>query len=405
MNRRAGRIERKGGKGQGRAGCILPHCLFLVPSLLLAFLLCSSSLGQESAAHNTDPGVSPAGEFIFQPGSTSFPESHASTVVALSDGDLLAAWFGGTRERAPDVAIWTARFHQGLWSRPVEVARESDGNKGVPTWNPVLFHTADGRLWLYYKAGESPGVWSAARMYSSDEGHTWSARERLPAGLLGPVRTKPLLLQNGVIVSGSSVEAYKAWAAWIERSTDDGLTWKKLGPILVTEAQDKAAVPAADPPLDSPEVRAKDTGPRTFEGIIQPSVVLLGGQHLRLYARSRTLAARIVTADSFDGGLTWSATHFLDLPNNNSGLDAVALHDGRVVLIFNDTTRGRSPLNLAVSRDGEHFRVFATLERGAGEYSYPALIQAPGGDLEMTYTWQRTTIKHVHLALTQVPPS
>jgi predicted neuraminidase len=279
------------------------------------------------------------------------------------------------------------------------VARE----KNIPTWNPVLFHTKDGRLWLYYKAGPDTGSWSGARMWSTDEGRTWSKPERLPAGLLGPIRAKPLVLADGTIVSGSSVEAYKTWAAWIERSTDNGASWKKIGPITVTEEQDKAEPPAPDPPMDSPEIRAKDHGPRQFEGIIQPSVVRLSGRHLRLYARSRTLAAKVVVADSFDDGVTWTKTHFLDVPNNNSGLDAVALKDGRVVMIFNDTPRGRSPLNLAVSRDGEHFRVFATLEEGAGEYSYPAVIQDANGDLEMTYTWQRRSIKHVHLPLSQIP--
>jgi len=350
-------------------------------------------------AHNTDTGVHPRSEFIFEPGAAPFPECHASTVVELRGGELLAAWFGGTHERAPDVAIWTARYVSGVWSKPVEVARE----KNIPTWNPVLFHTKDGRLWLYYKAGPDTGSWSGARMWSTDEGRTWSKSERLPAGLLGPIRAKPLVLDDGTIVSGSSVEAYKTWAAWIERSTDNGATWKKIGPVTVTEEQDKAETPAPEPPMDSPEIRAKDHGPREFEGIIQPSVVRLSGRHLRLYARSRTLAAKVVVADSFDDGVTWTKTHFLDVPNNNSGLDAVALKDGRVVMIFNDTPRGRSPLNLAVSRDGEHFRVFATLEQGAGEYSYPAVIQDADGDLEMTYTWHRTAIKHVRLALSQIP--
>jgi predicted neuraminidase len=350
-------------------------------------------------SHKTDAGVEPRGEFIFEPGSTSFPESHASTIVELKGGELLAAWFGGTKERAPDVAIWTARYVGGGWSKPVEVARE----KNMPTWNPVLFHTKDGRLWLYYKAGESPGSWSGARMWSADEGRTWSKMERLPAGLLGPIRAKPLVMADGTIVSGSSVEAYKTWAAWIERSADGGETWRKIGPIVVTEAQDKAETPAVDPPMDSVELREKDHGPREFEGIIQPSVVSLGGEHLRLYARSRTMAAKVVVADSFDAGVTWGKTRFIDVPNNNSGLDAVGLKDGRVVMIFNDTPRGRSPLNLAVSADGEHFRVFATLEQGAGEYSYPAVIQDADGDLEMTYTWHRTAIKHVHLKLAEVP--
>jgi len=381
-------------------------------SLAVCLLLgCSqvSFSAQDMPAHNTDPDVHPVAEFIYQPGSTGFRECHASTIVALKDGKLLAAWFGGTREGAPDVAIYTSRFENGSWSAPVEVAREHQGDKGIPAWNPVLFYTEDGKLWLYYKIGEHPGDWSAARKMSNDEGRTWSPSEPLPAGILGPIRAKPLVLAGNVIVSGSSVEAHNSWVAWIERSTNGGNTWSKIGPITVTAAQDKAEPPAPDPPMDSPELRAKDKGPRAFEGIIQPSVIPLGPSHLRLYARSRTLAAKVVVADSWDQGLTWSQTRFLDVPNNNSGLDMVALRkkdgtlDGRVVMIFNDTPRGRSPLNLAVSTDGEHFRVFATLEQGAGEYSYPAIVQGLNGDLEMTYTWHRVSIKHAHLPLSEVP--
>lgn len=341
----------------------------------------------------------PASEFIFTPGSTSFPQSHASTVVELKNGDLLAAWFGGAHEGAPDVAIWMARFHGGHWSAPEVVAREHE----VPTWNPVLFHTLDGRLWLYYKAGETAASWSAARRVSSDEGKTWSAPERLPAGLLGPIRAKPLVMADGTIVAGSSVEAYKTWACWIERSTDGGVRWKKIGPITLTEAQDKAEPPSVDMRIADPELRAKQIDERDFKGIIQPTVVSLGGQHLRLYARSLSRAAKIMVADSQDGGLTWSKTRFLQVPNNNSGLDVVVLKDGRVVLLCNNVPSGRTPLTLLESADGEHFKPFATLEDAPGEYSYPALIQRRDGDLEMTYTWQRTAIKHVHLKLSDVP--
>jgi predicted neuraminidase len=379
------------------AACFLLGCLQVL------------SGAQSMPAHNTDPGVHPVAEFIYSPGATAFQECHASTVVSVKDGGLLAAWFGGTKEGAPDVAIYTSRFKDGQWSAPVEVVHERQGEEGIPVWNPVLFHTEDGKLWLYYKTGANPREWSADRKMSSDEGRTWSPSEPLPAGILGPIRAKPLVLANNVIVSGSSVEAYKTWAAWIERSIDGGNTWNKIGPIAVTAAQDRAEPPAPEPPMDSTEIRAKDTKPRTFVGIIQPSVIPLGASHLRLYARSDTLAAKVAVADSWDEGLTWSQTHFLDVPNNNSGLDVIALRgkdgalDGRAVMIFNDTPRGRSPLNLAVSADGEHFRVFATLEQGAGEYSYPAIIQGLNGDLEMTYTWHRVSVKHVHLPLSEVP--
>ena len=108
-------------------------------------------------------------------------------------------------------------------------------------------------------------------------------------------------------------------------------------------------------------------------------------------------------ADSYDDGVSWTQARPLELPNPNSGIDAVALRDGRVVLIYNNTTSGRTPLNLAVSSDGEHFKMFYTLEESPGEYSYPAIIQTASGDLEMTYTWNRKTIEHVHFPLPGVP--
>jgi predicted neuraminidase len=123
--------------------------------LLCGVLMVACGLSAQ-VSRNTDEGVDPHSEFVFEPGSAPFPECHASTIVELRGGALLAAWFGGTHERAPDVAIWTARYAKGAWSKPVEVARE----KKIPTWNPVLFHTKDGRLWLYYKAGPDTGSWS-----------------------------------------------------------------------------------------------------------------------------------------------------------------------------------------------------------------------------------------------------
>ena len=343
-------------------------------------------------AHSS--GQQPASKLIFQPGNVKFVSSHASTIVELKDGSLMAAWFGGTGEGNADVAIWSSRMgsaENNAWSEPVELAREPL----VPCWNPVLFHTKDGRLWLYYKFGPSPSTWTAARKYSNDEGVTWSTAEHLPAGLVGPVRAKPLVLTDGTIISGSSTESYRAWAAWIERSTDGGKTWRRIGPFV--PRADAVRLGAGDDPASPlPDSHATT-------GIIQPSVISLGGNHLRFYARSTANIARIVVADSFDKGLTWTEPRPLDLPNPNSGIDAVALKDGRVVLVFNNTTAGRTPLNLAVSHDGEHFRVFETLEDQPGEYSYPALIQASGGDLFITYTWNRKSIAIRRVPLIQVP--
>jgi len=104
-----------------------------------------------------------------------------------------------------------------------------------------------------------------------------------------------------------------------------------------------------------------------------------------------------------DAGLTWTQARPIDVPNPNSGIDAVALRDGRVVLVYNNTPRGRTPLNLAISRDGEQFRMFKTLEDQPGEYSYPSMIQGSNGDLHITYTWNRKKIRYTRIPLADIP--
>lgn len=325
-------------------------------------------------------GAAADSEFIFM--TAPMASAHASTIVELTNGDLMSAWFGGSAEGKPDVAIWSSRNTKGHWSQPVVLAREP----AIACYNPVLFYTRDGRLWLYYKFGPFPGDWSAGRRWSADDGRTWSAVEHLPAGLYGPIRTKPLLLSDGTVVSGSSVESYGSWAVWIERSTDNGRSWSRIGPITAPGTQSSIPGKPGEP-----------------FGIIQPSVVDLGHGKLRLYARSTSQIHQICVADSFDNGLTWTASRALDVPNPNSGIDVVRLGDGRFVLVYNDTTSGRTPLDLAVSQDGEHFRAFKVLENRPGEYSYPALIQARDGDLLLTYTWNRKRIRFDRIPLATVP--
>jgi len=356
---------------------------------LLGVMLLLSSVGR----HNRDHAVAEnKGEFIFE--TAPFPSCHASTIVELPNGDLLAAWFGGTAEGKPDVAIWGSRNVNGTWSAPTELVRERE----TPSWNPVYFYTKDKRLWLYYKYGTSPMTWSAGRRYSDDDGKTWSAPEHLPAGLYGPIRAKPLVLNDGTLVSGTSVESYRSWSVWIERSTDNGKTFTKFGPITVPESAYK--MPGQSTPPN--QVPGSNDWKQT-DGIIQPSVVSLGKKHLRLYARSTARIGKIAIADSFDDGKTWTQARPIDVLNPNSGIDAITLRDGRVVLIYNNTSSGRTPLNLAVSKDGEKFNRFYDLENTPGEYSYPALIQGKNGDLHITYTWNRKKIRYIRFKLADIP--
>jgi predicted neuraminidase len=303
--------------------------------------------------------------FIFE--KAEFASCHASTVVETEPGRLLAAWFGGKKEGASDVRIWSAHFDGKTWTKPVIAAEES----GFPCWNPVLFRSTAGTLFLFYKAGPNPMSWSGYVRRSSDGGKTWGAVEQLPAGLLGPIKNKPIQLTDGTIVSGTSVESHRAWTCWVERSSDDGKTWQRHGPIAVPEHP---------------------------YGIIQPTLFETSPNNLLLLCRSRGIGA-VCTSESKDAGVTWSPAKATELPNPNSGIDGVRAADGKLYVVYNHTKQNRSPLNVARSTDdGKTWKMASTLEDQPGEFSYPAVIQGSDGKLHVTYTWNRRHVKYLALA-------
>ena len=134
-------------------------------------------------------------EFLYE--RAPFPSAHASTIVETRDG-LVAAWFGGTAEGHSDVAIWVSRKGGAKWSPPEQVAdgAQPDGAR-QPCWNPVLFLPSEGPLLLFYKVGPSPRAWWGEVRTSVDNGRTWSAALKLPPGILGPIRAKPVELPSG----------------------------------------------------------------------------------------------------------------------------------------------------------------------------------------------------------------
>ena len=310
-------------------------------------------------------------EFVFE--TAPFAECHAPTIAEV-DGTLVAAWFGGTREGHRDVGVWVSRRKAGRWTPPTEVAtgRQPDGSR-LPCWNPVMFRPRGESLQLYYKVGPKPAAWWGMVVTSADGGATWAAPCRLPDGVLGPIKNKPVQLADGAIVSPTSSEA-DGWRVYFERSVDGGRTWSR-----------------GDWVCDGKAVAA-----------IQPCI--LTHRDGRLQAMCRNRAGPVLEAWSADGGRTWSGLAPTVLPNPNSGLDAVTLADGRHVIVYNHVppTAGkwggpRTPLNVAVSADGKVWQAAAELEREPGEYSYPAVIQAADGAVHVAYTWKRQRIKHVVL--------
>lgn len=309
-------------------------------------------------------------EFIYD--KAPFPSCHAST-LAETPGGLVAAWFGGTHENNPDVGIWFSELVKGKWTAPREVANgvQADG-KRFASWNPVLFQMPKkGNLLLFYKVGPSPSTWWGMLIRSADGGKTWSKPERLPEGIYGPIKNKPELLKDGTLICPTSSEDH-GWRVHFEYTKDEGKTWTRSEAIN-----------------DGKEFSA-----------IQPSVLFLKDGRLQILCRSKNNA--ILEAFSSDQGKTWTALTKTELPNPNSGTDAVTLKDGRQALVYNHTKKAggtwgkeRTPLNLAISPDGQKWYTAAVLEKEPGEYSYPAIIQTKDGLIHLTYTWKREKIKHV----------
>jgi predicted neuraminidase len=114
--------------------------------------------------------------------------------------------------------------------------------------------------------------------------------------------------------------------------------------------------------------------------------------------RSTRRVGAVCLAESLDGGQTWSAARKLPIPNPNSGLDAIRLADGRIVLVCNPVPAGRTPLSLLISEDnGETFPQRVDLETREGEYSYPSIIQSRDGALHVVATYQRRWIEHYRI--------
>lgn len=405
-------------------------------------------------------------EFVYQ--QTDFPECHSASIVELKNGDLVATYFGGTKERNPDVCIWVQRKPKGSdkWSDPIlagdgvfklgtkdaEIAgidaettpatkgyiKLAEARKAMPKfsysaknavsngkaaddedqavlaggsyndvsvkdnsqwkrkacWNPIIYQMPSGELWLFYKIGLKVADWTGWIVKSKDGGKTWSERQPLEKGFIGPVKNKPVLVNNKLICpSSTEVNGWKFHFEILDLATNK---WKYIEP------ERELAVITADMNDDGKLAEGKKMRP---VDCIQPSIL----QHPdgKLQAVGRTRNAHIASTWSNDGGETWSKVTLLDAPNNQSGTDAVTLSDGRHIMICNNfetlpnTPKGvRTPCSLMISDDGINWRHLMTLENSPiSQYSYPAIIQGKDGSLHCIYTWRRQRIAYKHIKL------
>lgn len=402
-------------------------------------------------------------EFLYE--RTFFPEAHASTIVETKKGDLVAAYFGGTHEKDPDVCIYVNIKKEGSnkWSTPILAAdgvldlndprakfaglsgmkddttpatagpirrvfcgltakkgthdedtydyiTKTTRLQNVPTtlkrkscWNPVLFEMPNGELWLFFKIGSSVGDWTGWLAKSKDGGKTWSDKEPLGYDAEGRAYLGPI--KNKPELIGNRLLC--------PSSTEDN-GWRFHMEILdLSDGLWKTDKPVSELnwkyiPVESTEAIKTDDNERHPIDCIQPSILKL--KDGRLQVLMRTHNARLATSFSSDGGNTWTPVTLSEVENNQSGTDAVTLADGRHVLIYNNfetlplTKKGvRTPCSIALSDDGMHWRHVLTLEDSPiDQYSYPAIIQGRDGTLHCIYTWRRQRVAYKQIDLRQL---
>jgi predicted neuraminidase len=331
-------------------------------------ILASMGLGA-GAMPEPQPGLLKK-SFIFE--QAVFATNHASTLVETKKG-LLAAWVSGPKERHPSNNIFSARYDGKTWSAPGKIVDGSQAERHTryPCWNPVLFQPTRGPLLLFYKVGPSPEAWWGMLTTSTNDGSTWSKPVRLPEGIVGPVRNKPLELSDGSLLCGASTEN-NGWVVHMERCFGRGERWQKSGPL-----NDSKRLPA-----------------------IQPTILPYGNKVLQILCRTKQ--GFIAESWSRDEGKTWESLKPTKLPNPNTAIDAVRLHDGRWLLVYNHSATERNVLNVALSNNGTLWQPTLVLEKAAGEFSYPAVIQSRDGLVHILYSWNRQRIAHVVVDPTKV---
>lgn len=307
---------------------------------------------------------------------------HVGSICELPQARLAAAWYGGTREGAGDVAIFLSMkgLKDGAWSTPRRIVDRVSASRELSRYvkkvgNPLLFSDPGGRLWLVYVT-IAVGGWSGSSLnvtWSDDSGITWSDSRRLT---LSPffniselVRNRPLPMSNG----GFAVPIYHECLGYFPE-----ILWLQPG-----EGGGRIEFK-----------KSRMTGGQSF---IQPSVVALGPSMATAFYRCLSPKKAVGASATEDAGVAWSKPQFLPLPNPDSALDALLLSNQRVLLAFNDSAVNRETLRLAVSLDrGAHWTRIATLEsQSEGEFSYPYMIRTQDDQIHLIYTWERKRIRLV----------
>lgn len=372
-------------------------------SLLLLGVLISS---QKTAA--AEPFL--RSEFIFP---LEDWHNHSSAIVEAPNGDLLVCWFHGSGERqSDDVIVEGARLKKGAnkWSERFLLA----DTPGYPDTNATMFIDPRNRLWLMYPTILA-NEWHTALMkykissdYQKDGAPRWEFNDVMhvtPSAEFETTVNKSLAAYAAKVGEmpeaqreriRTRIEENRQNAAdkfyrrlgWMTRAHPFVLDDKRLIVPLYSDGFSFSLMAISD----DWGATWKTSTPLVGAGNIQPSIVKRkDGSLLTLMRDNGPAPKRLQMSVSVDRGETWSEVVDSDLPNPGSGAEIIGLKNGHFALIYNDTESGRHSLAVSISEDeGKTWkwtRHLELMEKDAGEFHYPSIIQARDGSLHASYSY------------------
>jgi predicted neuraminidase len=406
---------------------------FILVLLVISFALAWQYTPRESSDFAViSPPINIASEPYFD---TQFASNnpvdfvHAASVAETGDGNLIAAWFAGSREGGKDVTIKSTRFNArtNSWSEEVILATPWDTQDATNRWvkklgNPVITLAPNGRLWVFY-VSVAAGGWAASAinsMYSDDLGNSWSQPKRLITtpflNISTLVKAAPVYYQDGSM----ALPVYHEFMG-------------KFAEILHLDQHGNV--------LNKARITHKKY---SLQPVLLPSI----GKHPTLALMRNAGSDKMLLASiSDDGGISWQQSHHQPIPNPNSALAALRRSDDSLLAVLNNTKNGRNQLALAYcTENGKGWKAITMLEqhqpgripreqytpvlekdffastnktskKGAGaiwpdfeknidirmckeagckfSYDYPYLIKGKNGIYHLVYSWNKSFIKHV----------
>jgi len=312
---------------------------------------------------------------------------HSATAAEISGGRLRAFWYGGSREGAADVALYTSVYSpaDGSWSPERAVVTREAAQRQLQRHvrklgNPVAGRDRNGRLLLFF-VSVTVGGWAGSAInltVSEDEGETWSAPRRLVATPFFNIST---LVRGPLLQFSDGTVGLPVYHEMLG----------KFGELLRLDAEGHAIGKTR-----------LSWGQSSLQPVIVPRSETQAVGFMRYAGRPPN---RVLMVRTGDAGATWTAPVKTGLPNPNAAVGAVLLANGPLLLALNNAEENRENLSLASSTDfGDTWRVVHELEGDSSspqppvrEYSYPWIMQDAAGGVHLLYTWGRTRIKHVHL--------